>query len=99
MESTASETADALKEAGEATAAHARRALDDAQECAETLAARGSEALQNGAAQARKTFVRVGNQAAQYVQDQPLKSLLIAVATGAAIALLAGALSRHRHDR
>lgn len=70
MKPTASETADALKEAGEATAA-----------------------------QARKTFVRVGNQAAQYVQDQPLKSLLIAVATGAAIALLAGALSRHRHDR
>ncbi len=99
MKPTASETADALREAGETAAAHARHALEDAQEHAEALAARGNEALHHSAAQARRAFTRVGNQASQYVQDQPLKSLLIAVATGAAIAMLAGAISRHRHDR
>jgi ElaB/YqjD/DUF883 family membrane-anchored ribosome-binding protein len=38
------------------------------------------------------------DQAAQYVQAQPLKSLLMAAATGAAIALLAGLFGKqHRH--
>lgn len=99
MKSTASDTTAALKDAGEATTEHARRTLADAQECVEDLAARGSEAIHDGTVRARKAFARAGDHAAQYVHDQPLKSLLLAVAAGAAIALLAGAVSRHRGDR
>jgi len=78
-----------------AAAEHARRSLDEARASAEDIAGRGSEAIRSGAARARETLTHTTDQAAQYVQAQPLKSLAMAAAAGAAIALLAGALGRH----
>lgn len=78
-----------------AAAEHARRSLDEARASAEELAASGSEAIRNGAARARETLTHTTDQTAQYVQAHPLKSLMMAAAAGAAIALLAGAVGRH----
>jgi ElaB/YqjD/DUF883 family membrane-anchored ribosome-binding protein len=83
--------------AGESAAIeYARRSVDEAHAGAEELATRGSEAVRSSAARARESITHTTDQAAQYVQAQPLKSLLMAAATGAAIALLAGALGKHR---
>lgn len=79
-------------------AEHARRSLEEARASAAEVAARSSDTLRVGAARAREAISQTTDQAAQYVQAQPLKSLLMAVAVGAAIALLAGAVGkRHGH--
>lgn len=78
-----------------AAAEHARRSIDEARAGAEELAVQGSEAIRSSAAKAREALTHTTDQAAQYVQAQPLKSLLIAAAAGATIALLAGALGKH----
>ena len=62
-------------------------------------AAQGKEILRNSAAQVRESLSHTTDQAAQYVQAQPLKSLLMAAAAGAAIAMLAGTVGkRHGHS-
>ena len=82
---------------GESAAAeHARRSVDEARAGAEEIATQGREALRSGAERARAALTHTTGQAAEYVQAQPLKSLLIAAAAGAAIALLAGAVGKHR---
>jgi len=83
---------------GESAAAeHARRSVDEARAGAEALTTQGSEAIRSSAARAREAITHTTDQAAEYVQAQPLKSLLIAAAAGAAIALLAGAVGKHGH--
>ena len=78
---------------------HARRSLDEARAGAAELAARGSDAVRTSTARAREVLAHTTDQTAQYVQAQPLKSLLMAVAAGAAIALLAGTIGkRHGHS-
>jgi ElaB/YqjD/DUF883 family membrane-anchored ribosome-binding protein len=74
---------------------YARRSVDEARASAEELATQGSSALRSRAVRAREALTHTTDQAAEYVQAQPLKSLLIAAAAGAAIALLAGAVGRH----
>lgn len=78
-----------------AAAEHARRSLDEARASADALAARGSEALHSRVAKTRESLVHTTDQAAEYVHAHPLKSIMMAAAAGAAIALLAGALGRH----
>lgn len=78
-----------------AAAEHAQRSIDEARASAEEIATRGREAIRSGAARARETLSHTTDQAAQYVQAQPLKSLMMAAAAGAAIALLAGAIGKH----
>lgn len=80
-----------------AAAEHARRSLEEARASAEEIATRSSEAIRGGTVRAREAITHTTDQAAEYVQAQPLKSLLMAAAAGAAIALLAGALGRHNH--
>ncbi|MDP1928049.1 MAG: hypothetical protein Q8K62_06000 [Thiobacillus sp.] len=79
-----------------AAAEHARRSVDEARAGAEALATQGSEAIRSSAARTREAITQTTDQAAEYVKAQPLKSLLIAAAAGAAIALLAGALGKHQ---
>ena len=81
---------------GSSTAEHARRSLNEARAGAEDLVSHSSEALRQGATRAREAIGNTTDQAAQYVQAQPLKSLLMALVAGAGIALLA---SRHHHGR
>lgn len=79
-----------------AAAEHARRSVD-ARAGAEEIATEGVEAVRSGSDRARAALTHTTDQAAEYVQAQPLKSLLIAAAAGAAIALLAGAVGKHGH--
>ena len=62
---------------------------------AHALTMRGKAAIQNGVTLAREVLAQTSDRTAQYVHDQPLKSLLWAAAAGAGIALLASALSKH----
>ena len=89
---------DPTSTASDGTAAeHARRALDEARASAGEFAAHGSEAAHKGAARAREAISHTAGQAAHYIQEQPLKSLMMAAVAGAAIAMLAGAIGKHRH--
>lgn len=82
----------------ESTAAeHARRSLDEARAGAEDLMAKGSEAIHQSASRAREAISHTTDRAAHYVQAQPLKSLMVAAAAGAAIAMLAGAIGKRHH--
>lgn len=71
----------------------------DARAGVEDVAAQGSAAVERGAERARAALTDTTDQAAEYVQAQPLKSLLIAAAAGAAIALLARAVGKHHGHR
>lgn len=84
---------------GSSAAEHARRSIDEARAGAAELASHGNEVIRRGTARAREAFANSTDQAAQYVQAQPLKSLLMALAAGAGIALLASALGRNHHGR
>ena len=85
---------------GESAAAeHARRSVEEARASAKEIISEGSEALHGRAARTRDALIQRTDQAAHYVQEQPMKSLLMAAAAGATIALLAGALSRHNSHR
>lgn len=78
---------------------HLHRSLEEAQASAAELAAQGNEILRNSTARVREAFGQTTDQAAQYVQAHPLKSLLMAAAAGAAIAILASAVGkRHGHS-
>ncbi len=87
------------KSAGEIAASeHARHSTEEARPDTGEPATRSSEVMRNSAARSRESITHTTDQAAQYVQAQPMKSLLMAAATGAAIALLAGMLGKqHRH--
>ena len=81
---------------GESAAAeYAHRSDDEARAGAEEIATQGREVLKSGAERARAALTQTTDQAAEHVRAQPLKSLLIAAAAGAAIALLAGAVGKH----
>lgn len=82
---------------GDPAAEHARRSLEEVRASAEDLAARGSDAIRSSTARARDAIHHRTDQAAHYIQEQPLKALLMAAAAGAAIAMLAGLLSKSHH--
>lgn len=79
-----------------AAADHAKRSIEEARASAEELAVRGTAAIRSGTARAQEIIHQTSDHAAHYVQDKPLKALLLAVAAGAGIALLAGALGKRR---
>ncbi len=74
----------------------ARHSVDEVLASAEALTTQGTEAIKDTAEQAREVITQKTDEAAEFVQAQPLKALLIAAAAGAAIALLAGALSKQQ---
>lgn len=83
---TLSDTSDSLLQSAEQLA-----------EKAQELARKGIDAASRTSAQAQKTVNRYANATTRYVADQPVKSALIAVAVGAAVAALVIAL-RNRDD-
>jgi len=71
--------------------------LDRAGERASALAQRGVSALRETSRDMRDGAVRVGDRTALYVKDEPLKAILIAAASGAALMALVGLLTRSRN--
>jgi ElaB/YqjD/DUF883 family membrane-anchored ribosome-binding protein len=64
---------------------------------AETLARRGVEAVRHGSHQLQDKAAHASDQTISYIKEEPVKSVLIAAATGAALMALVGLLSRSRH--
>ncbi len=70
--------------------------LDRAADQASTLAHRGLDAVLEGSHQLRDKARHAGDSTIGYIRDEPLKSVLIAAATGAALMALIALMSRSR---
>ena len=70
--------------------------LSRASEQANALAQRGMDALRDGSHQVRERAVHASDTTVAYIKDEPIKSMLIAAATGAALMALVGLMSRSR---
>lgn len=66
---------------------------------AETLARRGYDAVLDGAHNARERAAQVNDRAVSYVKDEPVKAVLIAAATGAALMALVSLVRSARRSR
>ncbi len=65
---------------------------------AEAAAKRGIDAVRDGSQQLREKALRASDSTVAYVKDEPVKSMLIAAATGAALMGLISLMGRSRHD-
>jgi len=65
----------------------------------EALTRRGVDRARDTSNQVRDQAHRAGDRAVGYIQHEPVKSVLIAVAAGAAVAMLAGWFARSRSGR
>lgn len=72
--------------------------LNRASEQASALAQRGVNALRDSSQGLRDSATRASDNTVMYIKDEPLKAMLIAAATGAALMALIGMLSRSRHN-
>ncbi|QDL36688.1 hypothetical protein [Rhodoferax sediminis] len=75
-----------------------RNFADESLDQAQRFARRGMDAASDAGAKAQKTLARYADSTGEYVANQPMKSLLIAAAAGAAIATLLLSV-RHRNGR
>jgi len=73
--------------------------LHRAADKASAFAHRGVDAVLEGSHQLRDRARQAGDVTVGYIKDEPVKSMLIAAATGAALMALVGLISRSRsHD-
>ena len=70
--------------------------LNRASEQASALAQRGVDAVRDSSLRLRDSAVQARDGTVLYIKDEPLKSMLIAAAAGAALMALIGLLSRSR---
>ncbi len=70
--------------------------LERAAEQVNTLTQRGLHAAQDSALQLREKATHSGEVTVRYIQSDPVKAVLIAAATGAALMALVGLMSRSR---
>lgn len=68
--------------------------LDRASEQASALAQRGVDAWRDGSQHLRDASFRARDSTLDYIKDEPVKSVLIAAAAGAALVALVGLLGR-----
>ena len=64
---------------------------------AEALARRSVEAMRDSSQQLRDKAARASDSTIGYIKDEPLKAILIAAATGAALMALISLMTRSRH--
>ena len=65
---------------------------------AEMAARRSADVVRDTSAQLREKAVRASDTTVGYIRDEPIKAMLIAAATGAALMALIGLLGRSRRD-
>jgi ElaB/YqjD/DUF883 family membrane-anchored ribosome-binding protein len=70
--------------------------LDRASDEAEAVVKRGADALRDTAKQLRHTARRASETTVNYVRHEPVKAMLIAAATGAALMALISLMNRSR---
>ena len=63
---------------------------------AETAARRGVEAVRDTSAQLRERAMKASDNTVGYIKDEPVKAMLIAAATGAALMALVSLVTRSR---
>ena len=85
-----------LAESAQASAHDAAHLLNRAADHAGEIAQRSLDAVRGGSRQLREHARHAGNETRTWVRDEPVKSLLIAAATGAVLTLLIGLLGRSR---
>jgi len=73
--------------------------LDRAAEQANTLAKRSIDALRESSTHLLSKAQRASDSTVGYIKDEPVKAMLIAAATGAALMALVALLSRSSRDR
>jgi len=87
---------DSLQHGVDALQDQAPGALSRAAAQVDELTQRGVERARQAAADVRLQAERAGDRTVGYIRDEPVKSMLIAAAAGAAITALIAALSRGR---
>jgi ElaB/YqjD/DUF883 family membrane-anchored ribosome-binding protein len=70
----------------------------EVREQAESLARRGMEAVRDSSTHLRERAVKASDTTVSYIRDEPVKSMLIAAATGAALMALVSLLGRSRRE-
>jgi hypothetical protein len=80
----------------ELSGSHSVPLLDRATDSAGALARRGIDAVRDSSQQLRDVAWRVSDDTARRVRNDPVKSMLIAAAAGAALMALVGLLTRSR---
>ncbi len=75
---------------------HAAPLLDRSTEQLAALAQRGLNAVHDTSAHLRDRALRASDTTVSYIKDEPVKAMLIAAATGAALMALIGLMSRTR---
>jgi len=95
QQSAADTLTDGLHEAGNIASSAFNRAAAQMEE----LTRRGMDRARETSLQVRDQAHRASDRAVGYIQDEPVKSVLIAVNAGAAVAMLAGWFARSRSSR
>lgn len=70
--------------------------VDEMRSTAQSYIDRGTNAVREGSAKLKNSVSQLTDRTAEYVADQPVKSILMAAAAGAAIAILASLMTSHR---
>lgn len=92
---TATDSLDSVTAHAQATASHAADQLSHA---ANDLAEQGRQAMQLSARQLRDQALQARTAVRGYIEGEPLKAVLIAMAAGAAMVLLGGLMTRGRRS-
>ena len=93
----ANQAFDRLGDKIEAAREHAVPLINRLTSQAENVAHRGVDAVRDASAQVREKALKASDTTVSYIKDEPVKSMLIAAATGAALMALIGLLSRSRN--
>jgi len=78
---------------------HIKETADEVRATAQGYIERGTTAVREGSAKLKDSVSHISDRTATYVHEQPVKSVLLAAAAGAAIAMFASMItsSRSRH--
>jgi ElaB/YqjD/DUF883 family membrane-anchored ribosome-binding protein len=93
----ADDTLDSLAGSVETLRQQAAPLLNRVGEQASALASRGAAAVRDGSQHLREKAVHASDSTIGYIKDEPVKAMLIAAATGAALMALLSLLTRSRH--
>jgi ElaB/YqjD/DUF883 family membrane-anchored ribosome-binding protein len=88
---------DRLSDKVDSAREHAAPMIDRLSSQAEAAARRSADALRETSAQVRDKVLHAQDSTVGYIRDEPVKAMLIAAATGAALMALIGLMGRSRH--
>ncbi|HKW83309.1 MAG TPA: hypothetical protein VJN68_06100 [Burkholderiaceae bacterium] len=94
----ANEAFDRLSDKVEDARSHAAPLLNRLTTQAEMAARRGADVVRDTSTQLREKALQASDTTVGYIRNEPVKAMLIAAATGAALMALIGLLSRSRRD-